>query len=191
MKKLVLSIITIALLFSSCGESDNSALLTNVSGKAGEVVLVIEPSIWNSDIGKEFQKKLSQAHPALPQSEPVFDLVHIPYSAFSSIFKTHRNLIIVKIDSKLHEPKMVVQENLWSKPQIIVNVLAPDKESLKTLIMDNGDLLVERIIKKELSRYAANYRKYEQIGFAEQIDNRYGIRLTIPRAESPWAFGVC
>jgi hypothetical protein len=184
MKKIILSIITLTVLLSACKENDSSALLQNVSGKSGEVVLVIEPILWNSNVGKEFRKKLNQAHPALPQPEPVFDLIHIPYSAFSNIFKTHRNLIIVKIDKNLQEPKMIVQENLWAKPQIIVNVLAPDESSLETLVRDNGDLLVERILKKELKRYADNYKKYEQYGYADQIEKKFGIRLTLPKGYS-------
>lgn len=181
MKKIILSVIAITVLLSACKEQDSTALLPNVTGKSGEVVLVIEPSLWSSDTGKEFKKMLSQTHPALPQPEPVFDLIHIPYSAFSNIFKTHRNVIIAKIDKDLHEPKMIVQENLWAKPQIVVNVLAPDESSLEELVRENGDLLVERITKKELKRYADNYKKYEQIGFADQIENKFGVRLTLPK----------
>lgn len=184
MKKIILSSIIVTILLSACKEKDSTALLPNVTGKSGEVVLVIEPELWSSDIGKEFRKSLSQAHPALPQSEPVFDLVHIPFSAFSNIFKTHRNVILVKIDKELHEPKMIVQENLWAKPQIIVNVLAPDKSSLEALVRDNGDLLVERITRKELKRYTDNYKKYEQTGFADQIEKKFGVRLTIPKGYS-------
>jgi hypothetical protein len=184
MKKIILSILLVTFLFTACNEKNSSALLTNVSGKSGEVVLVIEPKLWNSNTGKEFQKKLSQSCVALPQPEPVFDLIQIPFSAFSNIFKTHRNIIIVRVDKKLHEPKMVVQENLWAKPQIIVNVLAPDESSLETLVRDNGDLLVERILKKELSRYTANYKKYEQIGYANHLEKKFGIRLTIPKGYS-------
>lgn len=181
MKKIILSIITIAILFSACKEKDSSALLPNVTGKSGEVVLVIEPSLWDSDIGMEFKRKLSQEHPALPQSEPVFDLVHIPFTAFSNIFKTHRNVIITKIDKNLHEPKMIVQENLWAKPQIVVNVLAPDKSSLEALIRDNGDLFVDRITNKELKRYRDNYKKYEQISLTDKIEKKFGVRVAIPR----------
>ncbi len=181
MKKIILSIITITVLFSSCKDKDQSKLLPNVTGKSGEVVLVIEPDHWASNIGMEFQKKLSQAHPALPQDEPMFDLVHIPYNAFSSIFKTHRNIIFAKIDKELHEPKMIIQNNLWANPQIIVNVLAPDVESLEALVKEKGDLMIDRILKKEIERYARNYKKYEQLGIADRLQQKFGIRLTVPK----------
>ena len=150
MKKLILSIIVLTVLLSSCKDKDSSRLLTNVTGKSGEVVLVIEPDHWSSNIGNEFRKKLSQAYPALPQQEPIFDLVHIPYNAFTNIIKTHRNIIIAKVDKDLHEPKMIIQKNLWAKPQIIVNVLAPDDSSLEVLVREKGDLLIDKILKMEI-----------------------------------------
>jgi hypothetical protein len=181
MRKIFVSVIAILIIFSSCKEKNPSALLTNVTGKSGEVVLVIDPDQWSSEVGLEFQKKLSQEYPALPQSEPMFDLVHIPYEAFTNIFKTHRNIIIAKVDKKLHEPKMIVQEDLWAKPQIIISVLAQSDSALASVIREKGDILVDRIFKKEIERYAKNYEKYEQMGIADRLSQKFGIRLTIPK----------
>lgn len=181
MRKIFVSVIAILIIFSSCNEKNPSALLTNVTGKSGEVVLVIDPDQWSSEVGLEFQKKLSQEYPALPQSEPMFDLVHIPYEAFTNIFKTHRNIIIAKVDKKLHEPKMIVQEDLWAKPQIIISVLAQSDSALASVIREKGDVLVDRIFKKEIERYAKNYEKYEQMGIADRLSQKFGIRLTIPK----------
>lgn len=184
MRKLSLTFIAFTILITSCKDNNKSALLPNVTGKSGEVVLVIEADQWNSNVGIAFRKILSQEYPALPQQEPMFDLVHIPYSAFSNIFKTHRNVVFAKIDKELHEPKILVQDNIWANPQIVVNVLAPDASSLEALILEKGDLIVDRILKKEMERYAANYKKYEQIGVADRIENKFGIRLTVPRGYS-------
>jgi len=181
MKKLILSIVTIAIIFlSSCKDGDQSSLLPNVTGKSGEVILVIEPDHWASNIGMEFQKKLSQAYPALPQGEPMFDLIHIPYTAFTNIFKTHRNIVFAKVDKGLHEPKIVVQKDVWAKPQIIVNVLAPNDSVLETLVKEKGDLLVGRILKKEMERYVNSYKRHEKISAINRLENKFGIRLTVP-----------
>jgi len=96
MRKFVISILTVFITFASCKDSKESKLLPNVTGKSGEVVLVIDPEHWNSDIGTAFTNTMNKAYPALPQPETMFDLVHIPYDAFTNIFKTHRNLIFTK-----------------------------------------------------------------------------------------------
>ena len=90
MRKIFVFLSAITIILSSCKDNDSSSLLPNVSGKSGEVILVIEPDQWSTNVGLEFRKKLSQAYPALPQNEPIFDLIHIPYSAFSNIFKKAR-----------------------------------------------------------------------------------------------------
>lgn len=181
MKKLSVLLVAIILLSVSCKDKEGTKLLPNVTGAAGEVVLVIEPDQWNSNIGQEFRNKFNHEHPALPQKEPMFDLVHIPYSAFSSIFKTHRTLVFAKVDKKMSEAKVVIQENIWAKPQLIVNVLAPDKESLEQIIKEKGDLIIARVLKAEMNRYADNYKKYEQYGLADQLEKKFGIRLTLPK----------
>ena len=180
MRKIFVFLSAITIILSSCKDNDSSSLLPNVSGKSGEVILVIEPDQWSTNVGLEFRKKLSQAYPALPQNEPIFDLIHIPYSAFSNIFKTHRNIVVAKVDKDIHEPKITVQKNIWAKPQIILTVIAPNDSLLESLIKEKGDLLVDKIIKKEMERYAKNYKKYQQLELADILQRKFGIRLTIP-----------
>ncbi len=180
MRKIFVFLFVITIILSSCKDNDSSSLLPNVSGKSGEVILVIEPDHWSSNVGSEFRKKLSQPHPALPQIEPIFDLVHIPYSAFTSIFKTHRNIVVAKVDKDIHEPKITVQKDIWAKPQIILTIIAPNDSLLESLIKEKGDLLVDKIIKKEMERYAKNYKKYQELELTDILQKKFGIRLTIP-----------
>ena len=181
MRKITWIIITLTTIFISCKDKDSSRLMTNVTGKAGEVIVVIEPDLWNSNIGLEFRRKLAQDYPGLPQSEPLFDLVHIPYSSFSSIFKTHRNILFVKVSNEYDEAKMVIQNDLYAKPQIVINIIAPSDSIMEELIRDKGDLIVDRLLKKEMSRYASNYTKYEEKKVGAQIKKKFGIDITIPR----------
>jgi len=181
MRKITWIIIILTTILVSCKDKDSSRLMTNVTGKAGEVVIVIEPDLWNSNIGLEFRRKLAQDYPGLPQSEPLFDLVHIPYSSFSSIFKTHRNILFVKVSNEYDEAKMIIQNDLYAKPQIVINIIAPSDSIMEELIRDKGDLIVDRLLKKEMSRYASNYTKYEEKEVGAQIKKKFGIDITIPR----------
>jgi len=180
MKKLFIFLSIVTILFASC-EGDATKLLPNVSGAAGEVVLVIEPNQWSSESGELFRKKLSQPCPALPQKEPLFDLIHIPYNAFTNIFKTHRNIIIAKIDKDIHEPKMILQKDVWAKPQLVINVIAPNDSSLATVLKEKGDILIAKFINKEMNRYEKNYKKYAEIEVTDKLIRKFGIGLTVPK----------
>ncbi|MFP4024509.1 MAG: DUF4837 family protein [Thiohalospira sp.] len=184
MKKIILTVIALTTILVSCKDKDASKSLPNVTGRTGEVVLVLDNDLWNAEIGRKFKEMFISACPALPQDEPLFDLAHIPHSAFSSIFRTHRTLVSVKLDKNFDEPKTVIQKNIWAKPQLIINIVAPDKESLLELLNEQDDVIVERILQKEMERYAQGYKKFEEKTIGDRLEQKFGYRLTIPKGYS-------
>jgi len=180
MKKIIILFALFLIVISSCKEKNRSSILPNVTGKAGEVILVIDNDLWDSNVGKEFRKKLVQDYPGLPQPEPLFDLIQIPYQAFSSIFKSHRNILIVRVDKEYKEPRMIIQKDLYAKPQMVINIIAPDITILESLIAEKGDLIVDRLMNMETSRYAKNYIKYQEKQVSEGIEKKFKIGITFP-----------
>ncbi|OFX88190.1 MAG: hypothetical protein A2X00_05360 [Bacteroidetes bacterium GWE2_32_14] len=156
-------------------------MLPNVTGKAGEVILVLDNDLYSSNIGKEFKRHLVRDYPGLPQPEPLFDLIQIPYQAFTSIFKTHRNVLIVRVSDEYKEPKMIIQKDLYAKPQMVINILAPNNAALESLIADKGELIVDRLLKMETSRYAKNYIKYQEKKVTDKIVDKFNIEISFPK----------
>lgn len=179
MKKIVALIILAVILITSC--KDKSPMLPNVSGRAGEVILVIDNDLWSTNIGNQFKTYLTIDYPGLPQSEPLFDLIQLPTQAFTNIFKTHRNIIIVRISDEYKEPKVVIQKNVYAKPQIVINVIAPNKTVLENLISEKGNIIVDRLLQMETSRYGDNYFKYKERGVSEKIAGKFGVEIDFPK----------
>ncbi|MGE0088436.1 MAG: DUF4837 family protein [Bacteroidales bacterium] len=180
MKKKAIFLVLIIIIGISCRDKDRSSLLPNVTGKSGEVVLVIDNELWSSKVGDEFKKYLASDYPGLPQPEPLFDLVQIPYQAFSNIFKTHRNLLIVRVSNEFKEARMILQKDVYASPQLVINILAPNNEVLEKLISEKGDLIVDRLLKMETTRYEKSYFKYKEKKVSEQIAKKFGIKLDFP-----------
>jgi hypothetical protein len=67
---------------------ERQPLLPKVTGKPGEVVVVADEFIWDSQIGKSLYSILTRPFEALPQTEPSYDPIRIPSSAFTNIFKS-------------------------------------------------------------------------------------------------------
>lgn len=181
MTKKITIILMLSIFIFGCKDDKKNLLMTNVTGKSGEVVLVIDGTQWGNTVGKEFKNKFLKAYPALPQTEPMFDLVHIPSSAFSKIFKTHRNIVIVKISSKYKDPKLIIQKNVWSKPQIVLSILASDDSTMATLIREKGDIIVDRIQKMERNRLVNNYTKYEEKELKGKLNKKISASIVIPK----------
>ncbi len=164
--------------------TDNSGLMPNVTGKAGEVVVVMEKQLWDGEAGNALTEILSAEVPSLPQGEPMFDLVNIPRAAFSDIFQTHRNLIITSVSKKYKKPKITVRKNVYAKPQIVIQIEASSNKQLASVITGKGTAILDKILEKERNRIITNYRKYEEPEISTKLRKYHNLSLTIPRGYS-------
>lgn len=164
----------------SCGNQDRKKYLSAVSGKAGEVVVVANKSLWNSEVGEALRAILADEYPYLPQPEPAFNLVNIAHDMFSSAFQIHRNLVIVEVGASHKEAKMVSQRDYWASPQIIIKITGPDSESVAALIKEQHARLWTLLDQAEVDRQSQNARKYDDSQFKATIQQKFGITLSIP-----------
>jgi len=155
-------------------------ILPSVSGKAGEVVVVVEENTWKSQVGQVVWDVLGESYPFIPQVEPQFDIVQIPNSAFTSIFKTHRNLVFFEIDKKLEKPKMEIYKDRWAHPQTIVTVKGKSYEDITRLIKVRGDKLVDIFEIAERKRIEKNYKEYIKRNVYDYLKKNHGIKLYVP-----------
>ena len=176
----ILFILVLLTTLYSC-DNDPAALMPNVTGKAGEVVIVVDNAHWSSAPGNILKEKLGHEVSNLPQYEPFFDLVHIPSSAFSDIFKTHRNIIITRISSNVKKAKITIRKDVYAKPQIIIKIEARDKKEFVKIMENNGFEVRDKILEKEKNRIIRNYKKYEEIGISERLRKFHNLSLNFPR----------
>ncbi|MDD2425162.1 MAG: DUF4837 family protein [Bacteroidales bacterium] len=167
-----LLLIVSGMLIISC--SSGPQLMPNISGKAGEVVIVISKGDWESDPGAAIRSVLAVEHPYLPQREPLFTLINIPEKAFTSIFQTHRNLLIVRNIPDLEEPRLVIQENVWAAPQIVITVSTSNPQDAAKIIQEKSDLVSNALLQAERNRNIQNAKKYEERTLRETVLGMFG-----------------
>jgi len=155
-------------------------MLPNVTGTAGEVLIVIDNNLWKSEAGNKIRESLEQEYPALPQPEPLFDVIHIPTGAFDDLFRMHRSIIMADVSSSHTKAEITYSENVWAKPQIVVRLLAPDAESLTGLINENMSRLVNNLQQYDRTRLADVYRAGKDMN-VKSILSKFRIDLAIPR----------
>ena len=151
----------------SCKKTANSNnLLPPISGKAGEVVLVMSDNLFDGSLGDSIKSVLQKEEIALPQSgmqgaEPIFDLVQIPPVAFSNVFRSHRNIINLKLNPDLDKAVIKVDHNYWAFQQLYIRMEAPNKEAMAELIYNKDDFIASTIRTAEIDRAIYLNRKYE------------------------------
>jgi len=182
--KHILIVIAASLLLFSC-EYNGPKILPNISGAAGEVVVVINKTDWDAETGVALHGALSVDEPYLAQREPMFNLVNVPESNFSKIFQTHRNIIIINISSDIQEPSYTHQENIWAAPQTVVTISGASGSQIAQVIESRTEKLQETFLLAEKNRIIQNARKYEnEGGIRPTVTEMFGGSPFFPRGYS-------
>ena len=130
--KLTLVLFGVLAILTGC-KSKNRNLLPNVSGKAGEVMVVIEREDWEGSAGVAIRESLADDTPYLAQREPLFNLSNVPPGSFNNMFKMHRNLLLVNVNPQNTTTGVVYKGNVWARPQAVVQINAADTEQAGNL----------------------------------------------------------
>lgn len=160
---------------ASCNEQKTKkALLPNISGKAGEVIVVINKGEWEGAVGTTLRDTLGRDCDFLPQREPLYTLVDVMPNGFTHMFQIHRNIIIVNVSSSVTEPGVVYQNDVWAAPQCVIRINAINSDSAVQLIKDNSEKIVARLEQAERDRVIANSKKYEELKLAPVVTDMIG-----------------
>jgi len=172
----ILAFLTIFL--SSC--QNDTTLMKNITGKAGEMVVVIPKEAWTGAPGKVIREVLAQPQLALPQDEPIFDLVDVPPAAFVDIFKSTRNITTVRISSTIEQSGVEFKNDSWAHPQAVVNINAKSQEEFNKIFLENSDKIVAFFMKAEKDRQMGNYKQYSDKVVYNTLLKSFNLKLNVP-----------
>lgn len=177
MKRIIrlMAIAFAALAMISCNSNKTrKALLPNISGKAGEVLVVIDKGYWEGAVGAALRDSLAADCPYLPQREAMYNLVNVAPSGFGNMFQVHRNIIIVNISKDVTEPEVVFKQDAWAAPQCVIRINASDSETAVQLIKENSGKIIKLLETAERDRVIRNAKKYEELKLAPIVTEMVG-----------------
>lgn len=181
MRKYLLLLATALLLW---GCKDDNTYLKTVTGKAGEVIVVLDRNNWTGEVGNSLRNTLAIDYPMLPQKEPSFNLINISKTAFSDLFKIHRNIIYFNIDEKVTQSGVFVRRDVWAQPQIVITVEAKDSQEASELIQKNSQVIFDAIDQIEKERIARSSKKYEESSIRSVVAEKFGGSPYFPKGYS-------
>ena len=137
-----------------------SLLMPNASGLPYEMLVVMDDAQWDRPLGRAVFNVLDSDVPGLPQSERSFRISRVEPDGFNSnMFKIMRNVIKVDIQNIYTQPKFKFARNVYSYPQMIMTLQAPDEESLTEYINNNQQSIIDFFTKAEMNREIENLRE--------------------------------
>lgn len=180
MKRVLWALMACLLVFTGCKTKTKRPLLPNVSGKAGEVLVVIERPDWEADLGVSIREALASDTPYLAQREPLFSLSNVTPGNFSNMFKMHRNLLLVNINPQNVNNGVVYKNNVWAQPQAVVQLNAADGAQALALFREASHVIAEYFEQNERDRIIANAKLYEERALQAPVEKVTGGILHFP-----------
>lgn len=175
-----LALTAVVALAVSCGDGKKRNLLPNVSGKAGEVLVVIEREGWEGNLGVAIRETLAMDTPYLAQREPLFNLSNVPPGSFNNMFKMHRNLLLVNVDPQGTASGVLYKHNVWAQPQAVVQINASTQEEALALFREAGAVIPEFFEQSERDRVINNSKLYEERALREPVEKVAGGIIHFP-----------
>lgn len=159
------------LLFSSCIQDKKT--LPQSTGLFSEIIFVVEDSLWESDLSDLVSNVFMSPIQGINQNESEYKILQIAPFEFKSFLKTHKNIIIVKIDVE-----GVSIKNKWAKEQLVFQ-LNWKKDTVDFLlncqkIKKIFDINETRNIRKDKSK---NSNK----SLEEKISLKFNIDVVLPK----------
>ena len=179
MKKILLLSFLIMTVFSSCKENEKKTekTLPASSGKINTLSVIIDPQLWNGEIGDSIRAKLAGAVDGLPQEEPIFSLKQYAPRLFNGFVATTRiALVIEKGTMNLFE----IKNNEFARPQTIIHLKGETSSDVLRLLEANESKIIQAFKIREI---AENQRRIKKSLLNDtKIQKKFGISLKMPDA---------
>lgn len=173
------ALVLISFILFSCSNKPGAKMET-ITGKSGEVIVLIGKEIWKGPTGSLIRQTLAQPQSSLPQEEPMFNLIDVPPEAFINLFKTSRNILTVKISTTYTEPKVEFTNDTWAYPQAVVNIQASSTENFEEIFKANSDKIMSFFLRAEKDRLQSTYKAAYEKGVYNTLFEDYKIKLYVP-----------
>ena len=159
-RQLFLLLLSAILAMPGC--KSTGSLLPSVSGKAGEIIVVMEKPDWEDTLGSDVRDLLACDCPWLAQKEPLYNLVNVVPSAFVDLFKVHRNIILFQVGPQIDTTGIIYKHDVWASPQCVIQLSAPTSAQASELLKEKGPMIISSFEQAERDRVIRNTRRYEE-----------------------------
>lgn len=184
MKKLVY-ILFCVLIGVSCKDSGSGSGRKSgnhpaVSGKLNQVVVIISNNQWEGAVGDSIKTWFGQDYEVLPQSEPIFDLMHLPKEHFNKEIKSHRNILQVNVSPNVDSSAVIYTDSPWANTQKLVRIDAKDRDDFFRLFNENKIKITSNYARAERDRLVSIYKRTADSRIFSLMKNKHQLLLYPP-----------
>ena len=175
MKNIVLFFVLLILTLSC---KDEKRIYLDSNGRMNHLLLVIDNSDWNGEIGDKLKEVIKTPVLGMPQEEFQFDVSQVAESSFGKMFKASRSVLIIREDSIR---SFQSQRNVYAKPQQMVKISGTDKADIVAMLEENKQKIIATFKDFDIQNIQEAHvgNSYEE-GYFNTL-TRLGLTMNIPK----------
>lgn len=185
-----MAIILGIIFISSCKNGHSSGLMSNATGRPGDVLLVMSNEDYNSAAGVAISEVLQESAPSLPQDEPMFQVSYVTPKGLKGNLKTVRNIIIIDVDStRFTQSSFSYSYDEWANGQMLIHITSPSTRKLADYIIKNRSAILNMILNHEYY-ISGEYLSHHYSAIANQyVDSLFHHYINVPEDIKKHKFG--
>ena len=164
-------LIIVLFVLSAC--SDGIKTLPSSTGILSEVIFVVEDALWENQVKDVVFRTFGSLIQGLPQDESSFSVVQINPSQFKSIYKIHKNIVIIAKNIPTSN-----QEDKWAYGQFVAH-LGWDNNASN--LAQSLKKLREIFVLKEINSIRISLAKISQKKIEETLKLNFKIDCIVPK----------
>ena len=169
-----------AFLFTSCDEQSRSGVKKS-TGKTNELMIITNTKAqWKGNLGDTLRAFFEQEMLGLPQAEPIFTAYNVAKKKFNKTFKKLHSIFIVDIDPGIKSPFVEVKRDLWSAPQQVCKITAPDLESFYKEFNKYKETFLRLFLDLEIERTNKYFGMASSVPMRNVLKKKFGISMDVP-----------
>jgi hypothetical protein len=181
--KSFLSIIVFAILLFSCNQKySNSKFGLSVTGKVGEIMIVCDNAVWETNAKKYLDTNLTQFIMPYFPDVATFELIHRNPQEFEKGNKRWRNLIFIEINPNQKEEVEITKEfDTWAVNQLVVRIKAKDYNNLEEACKNSTKNVHNEFDQFEWKRILKQFEQENNSHINKKMSSNFGLTLSLPK----------
>ncbi|MGB3778459.1 MAG: DUF4837 family protein [Tunicatimonas sp.] len=196
-------LLSLLLPYLTACENTSQSTLPLARGTDDEVLLVMDSTAWQGELGDELRLTFREAMPGLPQAEPYFDIRYVDPFKLNSVLRSAKNILFVTtLDNKTpagrrmqsyftEESIQRIRENQdlymfekqdeFARGQEIYHLFGNTEDELINNLQENRMKIRQRLVNVLLDRITEGlYKGNEQKSVSKYLLENYGFSLRVP-----------
>lgn len=179
MKKILL-IWSCILLIIGCDSGEKKTVIVKSKGLPSELLLVVDKSIWETDVQDTLKQITEGSVPGLMQNESMFRVTRIFSKDYERVYVSMHSKLFVHLDPKLQKPMMGINRNVTARPQIEVTVNAPNLDELRGFLSRNAERIQQIIADEQIEMRTQQLNKKYSKKVSDDLQKVLEMTIRVP-----------